>query len=269
MAKRTDAQRRNVRRREVRPTIPAGSSRLPLTMSAAGRRRWRGGFKGLPSVVDSTDANLVDGLEDRAFTFATETDAVGKMIRQTTPDGAVIAAFLRRRGTAPRRGRGNPARVQAAVLRQGDQLQRARTAGKIVYGNGVVTTFSFDRSDLRLSADCNPGGETAIRCRTGTTRSIRSEISLASRTGTHLCCSSITKDHQRRDIHLRRALPPDRSHRPGERRRDPRRASRRLERRTYSRTINPGDPLAMRSYTQRYRLRPRRQPAADEASGGG
>ena len=102
------------------------------------------------SVVDWTDANLVDGLEDRAFTFATETDAVGKMIRQTTPDGTVIEPSYDEggllRGEAVVHAGSREAAVYVEEISYNERGQRE----KIVYGNGVVATFRFDRWTFRL-----------------------------------------------------------------------------------------------------------------------
>ena len=146
-----DAQRRNLRGRVVRhydtggllETAAYDVSGQPTSMARRLAKDYR-------SVVDWTDANLVDGLEDRAFTFATETDAVGKMIRQTTPDGTVVEPSYDEggllRGEAVVHAGSREAAVYVEEISYNERGQRE----KIVYGNGVVTTFSFDRWTFRL-----------------------------------------------------------------------------------------------------------------------
>lgn len=146
-----DAQRRNLRGRLVRHYDTGG-----LVETAAydvhGRptsvaRRIAKDYRG---IVDWTDANLVVGLEDRAFTFTTELDALGKTIRQVVPDGSVVmpsydeGGLLRGERVVHAGAREAAVYVDEIVYNERGQRER------IVYGNGVATTFSFDRRTFRL-----------------------------------------------------------------------------------------------------------------------
>jgi RHS repeat-associated protein len=110
-------------------------------------RRLSKDYKGVAIWVD---ANLANGLDDGAFTFATETDALGRTTRQTTPDGSVImpsydeGGLLRGEAVA-HAGSGAPA-VYIKDIAYNERGQRER----IVYGNGVVTNLSFDKQTFRL-----------------------------------------------------------------------------------------------------------------------
>jgi RHS repeat-associated protein len=147
-----DAQRRNARGRVVRRYDTGGLLETAAydvhgrTTSIARRIA-----KDYRRVVNWTDANLVDGLENRAFTFATEIDALGKTIRQIVPDGSVVmpsydeGGLLRGERVVHAGAREATVYVDEIVYNERGQRER------IVYGNGVVTTFSFDRRTFRLN----------------------------------------------------------------------------------------------------------------------
>lgn len=106
--------------------------------------------KDYKSTVNWRDANLASGLEDRAFTVAMETDALGRMTRQTTPDGSVIMPSYDEGGllngeTVVHADSGATS-VYIKDIGYNERGQRER----IVYGNGVVTRLSFDKQTFRL-----------------------------------------------------------------------------------------------------------------------
>ncbi len=51
-------------------------------------------FKKYKEAANWTDANMVTDLENDDFTFRTDTDALGRITKQTTPDGSIINPFL-------------------------------------------------------------------------------------------------------------------------------------------------------------------------------
>ncbi|ETP66942.1 hypothetical protein G159_19945 [Planococcus glaciei CHR43] len=55
-------------------------------------------FKNYKGVVNWTDANLVSDLESDSFTFMTETDALGRITKQTAPDGSIITPYYNEAG---------------------------------------------------------------------------------------------------------------------------------------------------------------------------
>lgn len=119
-------------------------------------------FKGLPKTTSRRlfinyketanwiDPNLNSDLESDIFTFTTHTDALGRITQQATPDGSVIAPRYNESGLLN----------SEAVLHQGtstateyikdinynEKGQRER----IVYGNDVITHFTYDKETLRL-----------------------------------------------------------------------------------------------------------------------
>jgi len=146
-----DAQQRNARGRVVR-RYDTGGLLETAAYDVHGRptsiaRRIAKDYR---RVVDWTDANLTDGLEDRAFAFVTELDALGKTIRQIVPDGSVVmpsydeGGLLRGERVVHAGAREATVYVDEIVYNEREQRER------IVYGNGVVTTFSFDRCTFRL-----------------------------------------------------------------------------------------------------------------------
>ena len=146
-----DAQQRNARGRVVR-RYDTGGLLETAAYDVHGRptsiaRRIAKDYR---RVVDWTDANLTDGLEDRAFAFVTELDALGKTIRQIVPDGSVVmpsydeGGLLRGERVVHAGAREATVYVNEIVYNEREQRER------IVYGNGVVTTFSFDRRTFRL-----------------------------------------------------------------------------------------------------------------------
>ena len=107
-------------------------------------------FKDYKSVANWLDANLVNDLEADSFTFATETDALGRITKQTAPDGSIITPQY------------NEAGLLNAEIVQHQNLNKTVTyikdidynekgqRNKIIYGNNVVTQFTYDKETFRL-----------------------------------------------------------------------------------------------------------------------
>ena len=107
-------------------------------------------FKKYKEVANWTDANLANDVEAEAFTFSTQTDALGRITQQTAPDGSVITpsyneAGLLDRETVKHAGAANPT-VYIKDIDYNEKGQRE----KIIYGNDVRTKFYYDKETLRL-----------------------------------------------------------------------------------------------------------------------
>ncbi|HKJ40523.1 MAG TPA: SpvB/TcaC N-terminal domain-containing protein, partial [Sunxiuqinia sp.] len=107
-------------------------------------------FKKYKEVANWTDANLATDLEPDSFTFTTEMDALGRITRQVAPDGSIIlpayneAGFLNSE-TVVLQGMGAP----ATFIKNIDYNEKGQRE-KIIYGNDVSTRFKYDKKTFRL-----------------------------------------------------------------------------------------------------------------------
>ncbi len=107
-------------------------------------------FKNYKDVADWTDANLND-LEADSFTFSTETDALGRVTKQTAPDGSIITPSYNEAGLLNGESvtHAEPA-VTSIYIKDIDYNEKGRRS-KIIYGNEVTTRFYYDRETFRLN----------------------------------------------------------------------------------------------------------------------
>lgn len=107
-------------------------------------------FAKYKEVANWTDANLVSDLESEDFTFITENDALGRISKQTAPDNSFIIPGYNERGLLN----------SESVQHSGDESETAYIKSvaynekglrnKIIYGNDVTANFSFDTQTFRL-----------------------------------------------------------------------------------------------------------------------
>lgn len=119
-------------------------------------------FKGLPlattrrlfrkykEVANWTEANLVADLESEPFTFATETDALGRIVRQVAPDGSVITPAYNETGLLQSETVLHPDATSATVYIQDIDYNEKGQREQIRYGNEVTTRFHYDSKTFRL-----------------------------------------------------------------------------------------------------------------------
>ena len=111
-------------------------------------------FKKYKEVADWTDANLVQDLEDESYTFTTQTDALGRISKQTAPDDSVITPSYNEAGTLESEKvehaaiESTPAMTKTYIKDIDYNEKGQRT--KIVYGNNVETTYRYDSKNFRL-----------------------------------------------------------------------------------------------------------------------
>ncbi len=108
-------------------------------------------FKKYKEVANWIDGNLINDLEVGAgFTFTTETDALGRISRQITPDGSIITPSYNETGML------NGERVlhfgdttASTYIKDIDYNEKGQRE-KIIYGNNVTTKFYYDTETFRL-----------------------------------------------------------------------------------------------------------------------
>lgn len=107
-------------------------------------------FRKYKEVANWIDVNLVSDLEPESFTFTTETDALGRISRQTAPDGSIITPSYNESGlldgeSVLHAGAANP----AVYIKNIDYNEKGQH-NKIIYGNDVSTKFYYDKETFRL-----------------------------------------------------------------------------------------------------------------------
>lgn len=107
-------------------------------------------FSKYKQVANWTDSHLSEDLETEAFTFTTETDALGRTTRQITPDGSIITSSYNAAGLLEGEevAHDNPS-VTTVYIKAIDYNEKGQR-NKIIYGNDVVTRFSYDKKTFRL-----------------------------------------------------------------------------------------------------------------------
>ncbi|XEC94318.1 SpvB/TcaC N-terminal domain-containing protein [Paenibacillus tarimensis] len=107
-------------------------------------------FRNYKGVVNWVDANLVADLEAESFTLIAETDALGRITKQIAPDGSVItpsyneASLLNGESVT----HADPA-ITTVYIKDIDYNEKGQR-NKIVYGNDVITRFYYDKETFRL-----------------------------------------------------------------------------------------------------------------------
>ncbi|MEN6331332.1 MAG: SpvB/TcaC N-terminal domain-containing protein, partial [Smithella sp.] len=144
-------ERKNLRGQIVKHYDTAGLVETPeYDFKGQPKSTTRKLFNNYKGVANWTDTNLSDDLENDDFTFATETDALGRITKQTTPDGSVIMPSYNEAGLLGGEtvAHADPA-VTTVYIKDIDYDEKGRRK-KIVYGNDVVTRFYYDKETFRL-----------------------------------------------------------------------------------------------------------------------
>ncbi|WP_157198458.1 SpvB/TcaC N-terminal domain-containing protein [Mariniradius saccharolyticus] len=113
-------------------------------------------FKKYKEVANWIDANLVDDLETGdGFTFTTETDALGRITRHTAPDKSIILPFYDESGALYAE---HVSHFDSITHTYSDEKPYIKSIAynekgqrtKVIYGNGVSTKFQYDGETFRL-----------------------------------------------------------------------------------------------------------------------
>lgn len=107
-------------------------------------------FKKYKETANWTGSNLHDDLEPETYTFVTETDALGRISRQTAPDGSVITPAYDRAGLLCGESVAHAAPALTAAYIKNIRYDEKGQRERIVYGNDVLTRFYYDPLTFRL-----------------------------------------------------------------------------------------------------------------------
>ncbi|WP_052496452.1 SpvB/TcaC N-terminal domain-containing protein [Pedobacter lusitanus] len=108
-------------------------------------------FRYYKEVANWIDGNLVANLETDSYTFITELDALGRIAKQTAPDGSVITPSYNEAGllNAEQVAHADPA-ITTVYIKDIDYNEKGQRS-KIIYGNDVITRFYYDTETFRLN----------------------------------------------------------------------------------------------------------------------
>lgn len=108
-------------------------------------------FKKYNETANWTTASMIDDLETQAFTFITETDAIGRITKQTAPDGSIITPSYNEAGLLNEESVWHHHNEQTATYIKDVDYNEKGQRNKIVYGNNVTTRYAYDEKTFRLS----------------------------------------------------------------------------------------------------------------------
>ncbi|QJD82970.1 SpvB/TcaC N-terminal domain-containing protein [Cohnella herbarum] len=106
-------------------------------------------YRNYKEIANWIYANPEDDLEEESFTIRTVTDAIGRIVRQIVPDGRILVPVYNKAGLL--KGEkvihtdGNATESYINDINYNEKGQRT----SVVYGNGVLTRFHYDRETLR------------------------------------------------------------------------------------------------------------------------
>ncbi|KNY25610.1 SpvB/TcaC N-terminal domain-containing protein [Pseudobacteroides cellulosolvens] len=107
--------------------------------------------KNYKDVVNWIDVNLLSDLESDSYTFITETDALGRIAKQTAPDGSVITPIYNETGLLRSENVAHAApNITTRFIKDIGYNEKGQR-NKIIYGNDVVTRFFYDKETFRLT----------------------------------------------------------------------------------------------------------------------
>ena len=133
-------------------------------------------FKNYKGVANWIDANLASDLETDGFTFTTETDALGRIISQTAPDGSIITPSYNEAGCSA--AKPSPMPTPPLPLSISKTLTTTKKASAIK--SSMAMMLSPDFIMIKKPSGSNawkPKDKTTILCRIGITPLIPWEIS--------------------------------------------------------------------------------------------
>ena len=107
-------------------------------------------FKNYKTVANWLNANLSGDLEAESYTFSTESDALGRVARQTAPDGSIIVPSYNEAGLLEKETVHHPGAAAPTVYIKDIDYNEKGQRNKIIYGNDVITRFYYDRETFRL-----------------------------------------------------------------------------------------------------------------------
>jgi len=108
-------------------------------------------FKNYKGVADWTDGNLINDLEPDSFTFVTKTDALGRITLQTAPDGSIVTPSYNEAGLLNAETVKHPHLASPTPYIKDIGYNEKGQRNKIIYGNDVISRFYYDKETFRLT----------------------------------------------------------------------------------------------------------------------
>jgi RHS repeat-associated protein len=109
-------------------------------------------FKNYKKIANWIDTNLQNDLENEAFTFITETDALGRISKQITPDESIITPSYNEAGLLNGETVLHPdSTEETSYIKDIDYNEKGQRT-KIIYGNNVTTNYKYDKETFRLKS---------------------------------------------------------------------------------------------------------------------
>jgi RHS repeat-associated protein len=107
-------------------------------------------FRKYKEVTNWIDANLASDLETDSIKFITETDALGRITQQIAPDGSIIKPSYNEAGLLDGESVLHPGAASPSVYIKDIDYNEKGQRNKIIYGNDVSAKFYFDKETFRL-----------------------------------------------------------------------------------------------------------------------
>lgn len=147
-----DLQARNILGQVIQHYDTGGLVELPeydfKGQPLATTRKLFGKYK---EVANWLDVNLSNDLEPGAgFTFTTETDALGRITQQTAPDDSIITPSYNEAGLLDGESVLHPGAADASTYIKNINYNEKGQREKIIYGNDVSNKFDYDKETFRL-----------------------------------------------------------------------------------------------------------------------
>jgi RHS repeat-associated protein len=107
-------------------------------------------FRRYKEVANWIDANLLADLEAESYTFTAQTDALGRITRQTAPDGSIITLSHNETGLLNSETVAHAGFATTTTYIKNIDYNEKGQRNKIIYGNDVFTRFYYDKETFRL-----------------------------------------------------------------------------------------------------------------------
>jgi len=146
-----DPHLKNLRGQVVRHYDTGGRLEMPeYDFKGQAKSTSRRLFRNYKGVANWQDANLETDLETDVFTFATETDALGRITKQTAPDDSIITPSYNEAGLLDAETVKHPHLSSSTTYIRNIDYNEKGQRNKIVYGNDVAAEFTYDKETFRL-----------------------------------------------------------------------------------------------------------------------
>jgi RHS repeat-associated protein len=108
-------------------------------------------FAKYKEVVNWSTEHLAGDLEPHPYTFTTDMDALGRITRQVAPDGSIITPAYNEAGVLNSETVLHPGATVADTYIKNIDYNEKGQRNKIIYGNNVSTKFYYDKETFQLN----------------------------------------------------------------------------------------------------------------------